>query len=591
MNACSAPAGPTEATIATQYTDACGGAITVVKTIGSETVNVCGWTVTYHYTIADQCGNFAAPVDITYSGSDQTAPALTGTIPSGATGMNACSAPAGPSEATIAAQYTGKGGGAITVVKTIGSETVNVCGWTVTYHYTIADQCGNFAAPVDITYSGSDQTAPALTGTIPSGATGMNACSAPAGPSEATIAAQYTGKGGGAITVVKTIGSETVNVCGWTVTYHYTIADQCGNFAAPVDITYSGSDQMAPTLTGTIPSGAINIDACSAPGGPTEAMIAAQYTDNCGGAITVVKTIGSETVNVCGWTVTYHYTIKDQCGNFAAPVDITYSGSDQTAPALTGTIPSGATGMNACSAPGGPTEAMIAAQYTDACGGAITVVKTIGSQTVGVCGWTVTYHYTIRDQCGNFAAPVDITYSGSDQTAPALTGTIPSGATGVNACSAPAGPTEATIAAQYTDNCGGAITVVKTIGSQTVNVCGWTVTYHYTIADQCGNFATAVDITYSGSDQTAPALTGTIPSGGTGINACSAPVGPSEATIAAQYTDNCGGPITVVKTIGSQTIGVCGWSVTYHYTIRDQCGNFATAVDITYSGSDQTAPA
>src|SRR5690242_21519119 len=98
MNACSAPAGPTEATIAAQYTDNCGGAITVVKTIGSQIVNTCGWSVTYHYTIADQCGNFAAPVDITYNGSDQTAPTLTGTIPSGGTGMNLCSAPAGPTE-------------------------------------------------------------------------------------------------------------------------------------------------------------------------------------------------------------------------------------------------------------------------------------------------------------------------------------------------------------------------------------------------------------------------------------------------------------------------------------------------------------
>ena len=91
-------------------------------------------------------------------------------------------------------------------------------------------------------------------------------------------------------------------------------------------------------------------------------------------------------------------------------------------------------------------------------------------------------------------------------------------------------------------------------------------------------------------DITPPVLTGTIPTGGTGINACSAPVGPTTSEIAALYTDACGGAITVVKTIGSQTVAVCGWTVTYHYTINDQYNNFATDVDITYSGADTTAP-
>ena len=134
---------------------------------------------------------------------------------------------------------------------------------------------------------------------------------------------------------------------------------------------------------------------------------------------------------------------------------------------------------------------------------------------------TVTYHYTIKDKCGNYASAIDITYSGGDKTAPALTGAIPSGATAENLCfnAIPAGPTIADIAALYTDNCGGTITVVKT-GTPTGDDCSWAVTYHYTIKDKCGNYASAIDITYSGGDKTAPALTGAIPSGATAQNLC-----------------------------------------------------------------------
>ena len=108
--------------------------------------------------------------------------------------------------------------------------------------------------------------------------------------------------------------------------------------------------------------------------------------------------------------------------------------------------------------------------YTDNCGGTITVVKT--GTPRGDCSWTVTYHYTVKDKCGNYATAVDITYSGGDKTAPALTGTIPSGATAQNLCfnAIPAGPTIADIAALYTDNCGGTITVVKT-GTPTGDDC------------------------------------------------------------------------------------------------------------------------
>ncbi|MDX9772366.1 MAG: hypothetical protein RBT02_02975, partial [Bacteroidales bacterium] len=134
-------------------------------------------------------------------------------------------------------------------------------------------------------------------------------------------------------------------------------------------------DNQPPTLTGVFPTGQADMDLCysSIPVGPSIATIAALYSDNCGGTITVTKS-GTPTGNDCSWSVTYTYTVRDWRGNYVSSVpSITYSGGDQTAPVLTGVFPTGQTGMDLCygDIPAGPTEADIAALYTDACGGAI----------------------------------------------------------------------------------------------------------------------------------------------------------------------------------------------------------------------------
>ena len=179
-------------------------------------------------------------------------------------------------------------------------------------------------------------------------------------------------------------------------------------------------DDEPPVLTGIFPTGQTNMDLCysSIPTGPTTAAIAALYTDNCGGAITVTKS-GTPAGNDCAWSVTYNYTVRDWRGNYVTPApSITYSGGDKTAPSLTGVFPTGQTNMNLCYAaiPAGPSEAAIAALYTDNCGGAITVTKS-GTPTGNDCSWNVTYTYTVRDKCNNFVAVVPgVTYTGGDQS-------------------------------------------------------------------------------------------------------------------------------------------------------------------------------
>ncbi|MGI5914712.1 MAG: beta strand repeat-containing protein, partial [Bacteroidales bacterium] len=117
----------------------------------------------------------------------------------------------------------------------------------------------------------------------------------------------------------------------------------------------------------------------------------------------------------------------------------------------------------------------------------------------GVCPETITRVYAIGDNAGNVSNCTQSIVI-DDTTPPALTGTIPDGATGMVLYFAdiPTGPTEAEIAAQYTDNCSGAVTATKS-GTPTGNDDSWTVTYTYLVQDACGNSVVpSPTVTYSG---------------------------------------------------------------------------------------------
>ncbi len=551
-------------------------------------------TITNSFTCSSNC-------DKTVLVRDNTPPGLTGTWPANVTGVNNCmsNAPAGPSDATIVALYT-DGCSAVTVTHTV-APTGTDCSWSFVYTYTIKDACNNVVTPAPtFTVSGGDLNPPALTGTWPSNVSGVNSCeaNAPAGPSNAAIAALYTDACGGAITVTHTTTPSGTD-CSWSILYVYTIKDKCNNTVNPAPtFTVSGGDQTAPALTGTWPSNITGVNNCeaNAPAGPTDAAIAALYTDACGGTITVTHT-STPSGTDCSWSILYTYTIKDKCNNTVNPAPtFTVSGGDHTAPALTGSWPANVTGVNNCmaNAPAGPTNAAIAALYTDACGGTITVNHTTTPSGTD-CSWSVLYVYTIMDKCGNTVTPAPtFTVSGADLTAPVLTGTWPADVEYVNACkiNAPAGPSDAAIAALYTDGCGGAITVTHTAVPSGTD-CLWNVLYTYNIKDKCGNTVTpAPQFNISGGDLTPPVLTGSWPEDIYYVNDCkvNAPAGPSDADIAALYTDGCGGAITVTHTaVPSGTD--CLWEVVYTYTIMDKCGHIVDpAPTFEISGGDLTPP-
>ncbi|NNK60324.1 MAG: HYR domain-containing protein, partial [Flavobacteriaceae bacterium] len=211
------------------------------------------------------------------------------------------------------------------------------------------------------------------------------------------------------------------NDCSWTLLYRYDV--KCGNNdLTPLKVTYNGGDESAPELAGDLPDGASNIDACfeDIPVGPTEAEIAALFQDNCGN-VNVSKS-GVPSGDDCNWNVTYKYTITDDCGNQADFVDISFSGGDMSPPILNkdAQLPTGESGLNLCfdEVPEGPTEAEIAALFSDECG-EVVVSKDLYFKGDD-CGWKGEITYTVQDTCGNSLDPIVLAYSGSDSEDPVL---------------------------------------------------------------------------------------------------------------------------------------------------------------------------
>ena len=123
--------------------------------------------------------------------------------------------------------------------------------------------------------------------------------------------------------------------------------------------------------------------------------------------------------------------------------------------------------------------------------------------------------------------------------------------------------------------------------------CGWQIIHsYYRVCDGIPNELVHKEF-FQGADQSAPELTGEIPTGGSDLNLCldQIPAGPTEAFIAMQFTDNCGD--VIVHKSGEPVIDGCDWSVIYTYTVTDSCNPpnvYEEEVKVEYSGSDNEAP-
>jgi gliding motility-associated-like protein len=399
--------------------------------------------------------------------------------------------------------------------------------------------------------------------------------------------------------------------CYWQVSYVFWVTDACGNELTGQEIVHSGGSANTPPALkpgATLPGGG-NYNACKS--GAAAAVpafntlnVAQYYEDSCGGAVTITLDDTVVLGDDCNWTVSYVFTVT-ACGVELTPQEIVYNGSNQTAP--TGTAPAGITGINACLAnaktavPAFDATAA-AAGYKDACNKAVTVTLDDTVVDGDNCNWSVTYVFTVTDDCGNELAAQEIVHRGSDQTAPVLaaSATLPGGS-GYDACksgAAAAVPAFSTlnVVQYYEDSCGAAVTATLDDTAVLGTDCDWTVSYVFTITDACGNELPAQEIVYKGSDQTAPTLKAgaTLPGGGS-YDACksgatAAVPAFSTLNVVQYYEDACGTLVTATLDKTDVAGTDCAWTLTYEFTITDACGNKLPAQTIVYNGSDQTAP-
>ncbi|MCH7399744.1 hypothetical protein MM236_17240, partial [Belliella sp. DSM 107340] len=184
-----------------------------------------------------------------------------------------------------------------------------------------------------------------------------------------------------------------------TLTYTYQVADTCGNLLEDETITYSGSDQTAPT--GTAPQGQVDVDACVSAAETAvpfdAAAVATNYTDNCAGAVTVTLTNTELTGNDCAWTLTYTYQVADTCGNLLEGETITHTGSNQ-APIVFDTLPPTETLLVSSCEPL-PTAAIITA--SKGCGDVEVYVDELRIDGSCFGNYTIERRWVAIDECGN----------------------------------------------------------------------------------------------------------------------------------------------------------------------------------------------
>ncbi len=489
MNLCfdEIPAGPSVADIQALYIDNCG-TVTVTKS-GVPAGDDCSWEVTYIYTIVDACENYADPVSIVYSGGDTEDPQWAQPMPDNVT--VACdNIPSVPS-ITASDNCDDDVEVVFNEVRTDGSCDYN---YTLTRTWTASDNCGHSIVHEQV-ITVQDILAPELIGIIPDGETGMNLCfdAIPAGPGTDDIKVLYSDNCGEV--VVSKSGSPTGDDCNWSVTYEYQIADECGNTATPVFITYSGGDAEDPQWAQAMPAN-VTVACDDVPVVPSIAA-----TDNCDDDVEVslseIRTDGSCDYN---YTLTRTWTANDNCGRSIVHEQVIIV-QDILAPELIGIIPDGETGMNLCfdAIPAGPGTGDIKALYADNCGEVI--VTKSGTPTGNDCNWAVTYEYEISDECGNAATTVFISYSGGDAEDPQWAQAMPADVT--VACDDVPGVPSITA----TDNCDTDVEIsfdeFRTDGSCDYN---YTLTRTWLATDNCSRSITHIQM-ITVEDTEAPTLT------------------------------------------------------------------------------------
>ena len=294
------------------------------------------YTLTRTWSASDCAGNSIEHVQVIHV-TDTTPPVLVGDLPESMNELNACQGAymdAPLSEEEFALLFTDNCSDVVVSLDT--SAVGDDCGWSVMHKYAVSDDCGNSLGNFKVYYSGSDMTAPELM-EAPADVT----VSCDDVPEADDLMAMDDCKGDFSVKAVDTVQSVGDEACGnYDITRTWTAVDNCGNETVHTQVIQV-RDMEAPELTGDLPEGTNENDACApesdeelaALGVLTASEFAALYTDDCN--TVVVNREHNIDGDDCKWIMWVRYDVSDSCGNEAQSVKLWYHGGDATAPEIT----------------------------------------------------------------------------------------------------------------------------------------------------------------------------------------------------------------------------------------------------------------
>lgn len=548
-------------------TDACSQDISADYTLTGEPEAVeCQGNMVYTYTYED-CDHHTKTWTFTYHVVRTTAPHQVGTVPY--TSVVECvDAAVPPTTLPKVVDVCGKELAAPTPVKTTN---ITNCAGTVKYTYTYKD-CANKTFDWVFTYTINPVTAPVVNAT---GIENSKTVECLADATAPTTIPTATSKCDEALTGELTSTTDAPNpiACEGTRTYTYTYTD-CAGKTATWDYVYTITKKNF-----TMPANDGTTVACIAQATqPTPPTV----TDNCGGTLTVTGPDEGGTYDGCEGTKTYTWTYTDCSGRFSHDWVYTYTieRADFTAP-----TPAGTTVDCISDAVAPHTLTGVMPTVKDDCGNTLLPVEPLPTTYVipttggyDGCSGDVTYTYTYKDCEGNSHNWV-YTYTISAPAAPTVSG-WPSNQTDINSCYAgrPDFPTNDAVKALYTPACDKTMSVT---GYEDKNItadnCGWSITREYTLTDGCNTVKNS--ITYSGSDQTKPAIATGYPAAvPASVANCVFTYPDLRDTVRKYSTDNCTAKEQLAITQSpAQGTGITpsatAQTLPVTITVKDQCEN------------------
>ena len=228
-------------------------------------------------------------------------------------------------------------------------EVSGYCPITVIRHYTIIDHCGNVSNEVQQVMLVYDNVRPTVVGlNIP---TFVNGCTADAAPAVITDPIALADFGfifsdncsDNADLTVSCTADTSNTTCPITIVRSYTVTDPCGNSRGSMVNTISIFDSVAPVLSGTMPT--VAIDGCDSTAIENYAAVTTAEE-----LIALGVTINEECSSVevfsevtfdgnCPIVATRNYWVVDECGNVSNTISQTINIQDTTSPWFTTVIP------------------------------------------------------------------------------------------------------------------------------------------------------------------------------------------------------------------------------------------------------------